>query len=113
MGWTYECLGWFHCRSAASLWRSGTITFEDAFDAQRQAGICLYQRGGRECMQFNDYVLHYVMCGEHFVADPPHSAFGFASQIEPTPRLEVWAPNMDPDARHHLKTSRKADWARY
>ncbi|CAE7498222.1 unnamed protein product [Symbiodinium sp. CCMP2592] len=81
-GWTYESLGWFHYRSFADLWRSGTTAFAASVDAQRAAGICLYQRGGRECMQFNYYVLHYAMCGEDFVANPPLSAFGFVNRIE-------------------------------
>ncbi|CAE7304627.1 unnamed protein product [Symbiodinium sp. CCMP2592] len=82
MEWTYEHLGWLHYRSLLILWTSGTTRTTEAFDAQRKAGIQLYQRGGRECMQFNYYVLHYTMCGRHFIPDPPRSAFGFNSQIE-------------------------------
>ncbi|CAE7431469.1 unnamed protein product [Symbiodinium sp. CCMP2592] len=82
MNWTYANLGWFHYRSILNLWRSGTAAPEDAYDAQREAGIKLYGRGGRQCMQFNYYVLHYTMCGEDFTRRPPLAAWGFTSEIQ-------------------------------
>ena len=82
MRWTKRHLGWFHYSALLTLWTSGKENPAIAFDAQRQAGRELYRRGGRGCMQFNFYVLHHVMCSEHFLPDPPPAAFAFSTHLE-------------------------------
>ena len=84
-GWTTYHLGWFHYDSLQTLWSSGTKSQEAAFDDQRQVGIELYHRGGRECMRFHFYALNHVMCNRHFIPLPPPAAFGFTSHLE-----KVW-----------------------
>ena len=82
MGWTKAHLGWLHYESLRALWTSGGQDPAAAFDAQRRAGVELYRRGGRGCMQFNFYVLHHAMCSEYFLPHPPRVAFGFNRHLE-------------------------------
>ena len=71
MGWHSEHLAWFHYPSFRDLWQAAALPTAEAFTVQRSAGSNLYERGGKECMQFNFYALQHAMCGEHFHTDAP------------------------------------------
>ena len=115
MGWKYEHLGWFHYRSLTTLWTTGTIRTADAFDAQRKTGIQLYRRGGRACMQFNYYVLHYTMCGQHFIRlrllQPHREGVGrhrVLASVKEHDTLTAQTAKSDRDIRREAKESRAA-----
>ncbi|CAE7230679.1 unnamed protein product [Symbiodinium natans] len=85
MNWNSQHIAWFHYPSFRSLWQSATLTPSTAFAAQRDAGIVLYERGGKPCMQFNFYTLHHVMTGMDFHTGAPFPVYNFTNRIE-----QVW-----------------------
>ncbi|CAE7351629.1 unnamed protein product [Symbiodinium sp. CCMP2592] len=87
LGWTPKKLGWFHYPSFRTLWQSAGQRCPTAFLDQRRVGSELYERGGRECMQFHYYALHYAMCGDSVLRgiNKPLPVYGFASHLE-----KVW-----------------------
>ena len=85
MEWDSQHLAWFHYPSFRVLWESATLAPSTAFAGQRSAGITLYERGGKPCMQFNFYALHHAMAGEDFHANAPFPVYTFAGDIE-----KVW-----------------------
>ena len=82
MGWHSEHLAWFHYPSFRELWQAAALPTAEAFTVQRSAGSTLYQRGGKECMQFNFYALQHAMCGEHFHTDAPLPVYSYAKRLE-------------------------------
>ncbi|CAE7459872.1 unnamed protein product [Symbiodinium sp. CCMP2592] len=82
MGWNSEHLAWFHYPSFRELWQAAALQTAEAFTVQRSAGSTLYQRGGKECMQFNFYALQHAMCGEHFHTDAPLPVYSYAKRLE-------------------------------
>ncbi|CAE7341545.1 unnamed protein product [Symbiodinium sp. CCMP2592] len=82
MGWNFEHLAWFHYPSFRKLWQAAALQTAEAFTVQRDAGSTLYQRGGKECMQFNFYALQHAMCGEHFHTDAPLPVYSYAKRLE-------------------------------
>ncbi|CAE7260346.1 unnamed protein product [Symbiodinium necroappetens] len=83
MGWTPKKLGWFDYPSFRVLWESAGRRCPGAFLDQRRAGRELYEQGGRECMQFHYYALHYAMCGDSVLhgINKPLPVYGFASHL--------------------------------
>ena len=82
MGWHSEHLAWFHYPSFRELWEAAALPTAEAFPTQRTAGSNLYERGGKECMQFNLYALQHAMCGEDFHTDAPLPAYSYAKRLE-------------------------------
>ena len=82
MGWRSEHLAWFHYPSFRELWESAALPAAEAFSKQRRAGSNLYERGGKECMQFNFYALQHAMCGEDFHTDAPLPVYSYAKHLE-------------------------------
>ncbi|CAE7256488.1 unnamed protein product [Symbiodinium sp. CCMP2456] len=82
MGWRSEHLAWFHYPSFRELWESAAMPAAEAFPAQRNAGSTLYERGGKQCMQFNFYALQHAMCGEDFHSDAPLPVYSYAKRLE-------------------------------
>lgn len=82
MGWRSEHLAWFHYPSFRKLWEAAALPTAEAFPMQRKAGSTLYERGGKECMQFNFYALQHAMCGEDFHTDAPLPAYSYAKRLE-------------------------------